>query len=246
MTNSSFLNARTFDGFRKVVADEFSDIYVVDLGGNVRENPKLSGPKNNVFEIQTPVAISFLVKRKHTKDEPCKIFYARRDEYETAEDKLTFLATTAFEEIEFGHVKPDVQNNWINLASNDFDTLFPLSNRETKQAKRKIEERALFKLSSLGVVTARDEWVYDLDEQDLTSKLRYLIRVYNQDVEQLAGVGRSKVSDEVNYSIKWTRAVKNDLAKGKRYSFKQNKLIGALYRPFVKRYLYFAAELNEI
>ncbi len=36
----------------------------MDLGGDVRANPKLSGTKNNVFGIQTGVAISFLVKRK--------------------------------------------------------------------------------------------------------------------------------------------------------------------------------------
>jgi predicted helicase len=64
ITNSSFLEARTFDGFRKVVAEEFNEIYVVDLGGDVRKNPKLSGTKNNVFGIQTGVAISFLVKNK--------------------------------------------------------------------------------------------------------------------------------------------------------------------------------------
>ena len=62
ITNSSFLDSRTFDGFRKVVADEFSHIYVVDLGGNIRTNPKLSGPKHNVFAIQTGVAIAFMVK----------------------------------------------------------------------------------------------------------------------------------------------------------------------------------------
>ena len=49
------------DGFRLAVAKEYSDIYVVDLGGDVRANPKLSGPRNNVVGIQTGVAISFLV-----------------------------------------------------------------------------------------------------------------------------------------------------------------------------------------
>ena len=56
VTNRSFLDSRSFDGFRKVVADEFSEIRVVDLGGDVRENPKLSGTKHNVFGIQTGVA----------------------------------------------------------------------------------------------------------------------------------------------------------------------------------------------
>lgn len=33
VTNRSFIESRTFDGFRKTVAQEFADIYVVDLGG---------------------------------------------------------------------------------------------------------------------------------------------------------------------------------------------------------------------
>jgi predicted helicase len=48
VTNNSFLEARTFDGFRKAVSDEFSFIYVLDLGGDVRKHPKLSGTKHNV------------------------------------------------------------------------------------------------------------------------------------------------------------------------------------------------------
>ena len=51
VTNRSFIESRTFDGFRKTVAQEFADIYVVDLGGDVRANPKLSGTKHNVFGI---------------------------------------------------------------------------------------------------------------------------------------------------------------------------------------------------
>jgi predicted helicase len=69
VTNRSFIESRTFDGFRKTVAQEFADIYVVDLGGDVRANPKLSGTKHNVFGIQTGVAISFMVKKvSATKD----------------------------------------------------------------------------------------------------------------------------------------------------------------------------------
>ena len=64
VTNRSFIESRTFDGFRKTVAAEYSDIYVVDLGGDVRANPKLSGTKHNVFGIQTGVAISFMIKRE--------------------------------------------------------------------------------------------------------------------------------------------------------------------------------------
>ncbi|MGV8922495.1 MAG: Eco57I restriction-modification methylase domain-containing protein, partial [Thermomonas sp.] len=75
ITNRSFLDARTFDGFRKTVAQEFAEIRVIDLGGDVRANPKLSGTTHNVFGIQTGVAISFLVKKRGSKG--ARIFYAR-------------------------------------------------------------------------------------------------------------------------------------------------------------------------
>lgn len=95
VTNRSFIDARTFDGFRKTVAQEFSDIYVVDLGGDVRANPKLSGTRHNVFGIQTGVAISFMVKRQRPAHDqgPARVWYVRRPELETAEDKLAWLAS---------------------------------------------------------------------------------------------------------------------------------------------------------
>ena len=76
ITNRSFIDSRTFDGFRKVVAQEFNEIWVMDLGGDVRGNPKLSGTTHNVFGIQAGVAISFLVKREKRKG--CKVFYLRK------------------------------------------------------------------------------------------------------------------------------------------------------------------------
>jgi predicted helicase len=62
ITNNSFLDSRALDGFRKVVSMEFSHMYLVDLGGNIRKNPKLSGTTHNVFGIQAGVTIAFMVK----------------------------------------------------------------------------------------------------------------------------------------------------------------------------------------
>ena len=36
VSNSAFLNARQDDGFRKVVAEEFNELWAVDLKGNAR------------------------------------------------------------------------------------------------------------------------------------------------------------------------------------------------------------------
>ena len=64
MTNNSFINDIAFDGMRKGLAQDFDQIYVLDLGGNVRKNPKLSGTTHNVFGIQVGVSITILVRKR--------------------------------------------------------------------------------------------------------------------------------------------------------------------------------------
>lgn len=243
ITNRSFLDARTFDGFRKIVAEEFAEIRVVDLGGDVRANPKLSGTKHNVFGIQTGVAISFLVKKRGSKG--CRIFYARRPEMETADEKLEFLSRSKLEKLAMDEVSADRSSNWLNLTSNDFESLIPLASKAAKQGKN--VEKAIFKLFSLGVVTARDEWVYGETEIDVESKVRYLIDAYNAEKKRLEShVDDKRLSDRLDYEIKWTRAVKNDLRKQVDYYFDKNKITSGIYRPYVRRLVYFSKQLNEM
>jgi predicted helicase len=64
ITNRSFINSRTFDGFRKTIQEEFDYCYIIDTQSDVRANPKIAGTTHNVFGIQTGVAIMFLVKVK--------------------------------------------------------------------------------------------------------------------------------------------------------------------------------------
>ncbi|MEN8220062.1 MAG: type ISP restriction/modification enzyme [Pseudomonadota bacterium] len=238
VTNSSFLEARTFDGFRKVVAEEFNDIYVVDLGGDVRKNPKLSGTKNNVFGIQTGVAISFMVKRQGASS--CQIHYVRRPELEIAADKLAFLRTSKFNEIDFDRIMPDKNHNWLNIADNDFDELLPLVNKETKLAKSEKEERAVFKLFSLGVVTARDEWVYDFNEQNLIEKVKFFCDFYQQEQTRWDKSDKKfSINDFVDRTLKWTSELEAHFVKNSSIEYNPNCLRQGLYRPFVKKPLYF-------
>lgn len=51
ISNNSFIDNIAFDGMRKHLTQDFNTIYVLDLGGNVRINPKLSGTTHNVFGI---------------------------------------------------------------------------------------------------------------------------------------------------------------------------------------------------
>ena len=154
MTNRSFIDSRTFDGFRRDVVDTFSDIYVVDLGGDVRANPKLSGTTHNVFGIQTGVAIAFMVKKKSRKKEkdPASIRYARRPEFEAADDKLSFLAGADLSSMAMDRIEPSERGNWINQTNYEWDHLLPIGTKAEKAGKKGSKERAIFRLFSLGVI----------------------------------------------------------------------------------------------
>ena len=233
IVNRSYIDKRIYDGFRKVVSNEFSDIYFLDLGGDVRANPKLSGTTHNVFGIQTGVAIIFMVKKETKINSPCKIFYSRRPEFETKSDKLRFLATTKFTKVDFTHAIPDKRNNWINQTDNDFDELLPLVDKDVKAGK---SEQALFKLFSRGVATQRDEWVYDFSEDNLQDKMRFAIDVYQQTLANPDYEDKNK--------IKWDRELTKYLSKQIEKKFDCNKIVKSFYRPFTNKYLYFDKHFN--
>ena len=231
VTNRSFIESRTFDGFRKTVAQEFADIYVVDLGGDVRANPKLSGTKHNVFGIQTGVAISFMVKKvSGARDKnPARVHYLRRPEMETADEKLAYIASHPMRSMAFDEVSPDKTHNWVNLTNNDFETLIPLASKETKAAKTAAKERAIFKLFSLGVNTARDEWLVDRERQPLIDKVRFFQAVYAKHL------GNPQEHDGV---IKWSRNLKRRAAQRLADTFDADKILPYVYRPFAQRLIY--------
>jgi len=267
ITNRSFIESRTFDGFRKTVAQEFSDIYVVDLGGDVRANPKLSGTKHNVFGIQTGVAISFFVKKikqsavgansfarksfdvrmnSHLHKPSARIYYLRRPEMETAEEKISFLANNTARSLGFDEVQPDKAHNWVNLTSNDFDTLLPLASKDTKAAKTAAKERAIFKLYSLGVATNRDEWLYDNSQPRLADKVKFFVDTYSSEINRWRESCKlARTNDFVDRAIKWTSELEAHLKKGTELSFDPDFIIDSLYRPFSARKTYFARVLTH-
>lgn len=125
VSNRSFLDAQNLDGLRKCLANDFTEAWVLDLGGDVRSDPSLSGTKHNVFGIQTGIAICFLIKR------PSKtaftVRYAARPRSETAEDKLAFLNSNTLDQVATTEIRPDVRGTWLNQTQSDFEDLIPVA-----------------------------------------------------------------------------------------------------------------------
>jgi predicted helicase len=227
ITNNSFINSKTFDGFRKVVQDEFQHAYIIDLGGNIRELSGKDGiflnEKHTIFgqAAAVGIAIMFLIKDKSpiTKNKKaeknnCVIKYIHpTDIRATRDEKLSFLAENSIKEIPFDHIIPDKNNNWLDISDNDFDSLLLSIDKK--------EKNTLFQEFSNGVNTARDEWAYDYNRSNLTKKVKYFQNVFNSGAA-------------ANSKIKWSRDLKLKLKRG--LKIKDNELVitQSNYRPFVK------------
>jgi len=74
ISGSSYLDGDAFCGMREHMRRQCDEIWILDLGGEGRGTRKT----DNVFAIQTPVAIAVAVRsKKAKKDKPAKVHYAR-------------------------------------------------------------------------------------------------------------------------------------------------------------------------
>ena len=236
ITNRAYLDARQDDGFRKVVADEFTDIYVLDLGSDVRRNPKISGTKHNVFGIQTGVAIGLFVRDKSRRDE-CNIHYARREDTEIATDKLAYLREAKLDDIAFSDIATDTKNNWLNQSNPDFDNLMALADRQTKFAKTADDEQAVFGLFTSGAKTNRDEWVFDFDIRNLRDKAFFFADTYN---ELLDNGDKTYVP-----TIKWSSTLQERFRRLERIVYNDAHRVQTLHRPFIVKHHFAETAMND-
>ena len=241
ITNRAYLDTRQDDGFRQIAAQEFTDIYVLDLGSDVRRNPKISGTTHNVFGIQTGVAVGFFVREKARLGE-CGIHYAVREDAELATDKLAYLRDATLDSIEFDSITPDAKSYWLDQSDSDFERLIPLANRETKLAKSVADERAVFGLYSLGIATNRDEWTFDFDVETVSDKAYFFCRIYRNEMQRFETEkpDAGSIGDWVDRSIKWTAELERHLVKGDSLAFTTESIIPAMYRPFIIKHCYYA------
>lgn len=221
ITNRNFIDSREADGFRKTVAQEFADIYVVDLGGDVRANPKLSGTKHNVFGIQTGVAISFMVKRvSGTKEKRlARVYYLRRPEMETADEKLGFLNGSMASALDFEELTPNANGNWLNPGSGEFEQLLPLAPRQGA--------KCIFSFGANAIKTNRDDWVFDFSLEQLKKKAAFQVERFNAQLKK-----GTADADSLDYSIKWSSGLK---AVSSAVVTNDADFVEATWRPFVRK-----------
>ena len=251
VTNNSFLDNIAFDGMRKHLATDFDVIYILDLSGNVRKNPKLSGTTHNVFGIQVGVSINLFIKKRGNANSHAEIFYARVDEIWRKEDKYRYLDSKGhYRNIEWKAVRPDRRYTWLTEGLHaEFETFIPIGTKKAKAEKGEAVE-VIFQTYSNGVKTNRDAWAYNFNRNALAENMGRMIDVYNAEVDRWKrrenreeNIDDFVVSDEAK--IKWSGDLKLKLKSGTTTDFSQEKVRVSLYRPFTESNLYFDRVMNN-
>ncbi len=258
VSNGGFLEANTADGLRKCLANEFCSIYVFHLRGNARTSGELRRKeKDNVFGqgTRTPIAITILVKNPEKKEKSQIRFYDIGD-YLTTEEKLNKIASLAsIAAISAGQnwreIEPDEHGDWLNQRDGGFTDFIVMGD------KAGTENNALFANYSNGVKTQRDAWCYNASKAAVATNMTRMIDFYNNEVARFnsafgdadRATREIKLDSFINTDpgkISWTRALKQDLAKSRFFTFEKSHLTTAIYRPYNKQWLYFNRRFNEM
>ena len=252
VTNNSFLDQLAFDGMRERLMREFTRIDHVDLRGNVRQNPKLSGTSYNVFGIQVGVGITIAVRIASKKKRRLRLY--RLPLEWRKEKKLEWLGKVAGDDqhppsklIKWKIVNPDSRNNWlIPEHAAEFKLGLSLGGRVAKSGNAR-ESETVFKTYSSGIKSNRDDFVYDFEQGPLLARIESFVEHYNIEVDRYKRAkSKASIDDFVKYDqIKWSESLKNQLTRGRSIEIDESRLRDSLYRPFTTKRLYFDSVLVE-
>lgn len=249
VTNGSFVDDRSFDGMRKMLGAEFDEVYVLDLGGNVRKNPKLSGTTHNVFGIQVGVAVTFLVRHRGKGLRPATkyatIRYAATPVDWRKAQKFDFLSAAGdLDGIAWTTVAPNARFDWLTEGQTaEWDTYLPLGSSDERTSDAD-NTTTVFDQFSRGVETGRDAWVYDFDRAALEDRVERMVDTYNAQVSRWKRKGGKGVrpDDVVTFDetkLKWTSSLVSSLKGGAEGDVSADAFRRSLYRPFVPKWLYY-------
>ena len=225
--------------FRKVVADEFNELWAIDLKGNARTSGERRRQEGgNIFDdkIRVGVAIYFLVRRQG--DSGFKVFYNAVKDYAKAPDKANYIQDKPLATFDFVEITPSADGQWINQSNSDFDNLIILADRQIKSASAADGGHTVFDLFSNGAKANRDEWVYDFDVANLRRKVLFFTDVYNGLLD----------SNEKSYdpTIKWSSTLRDRFHRNGRIVYSDANRIQSLYRPFVVMHHFTDVAMNDI
>lgn len=248
VTNGSFIDANNMDGLRACLANEFTTLYVFNLRGNQRtsgETSRQEGGKVFGSGSRAPIAITLLVKNPSHKGK-AKIHYYDIGEYLSREEKLNIIRN--FRSIngiskakKWKYIKPNPEHDWINQRDLAFDAFLHLVDKDGNNSP------CIFSVSSLGISTNRDSWVYNFSKTTVLENMRRMIAFYQTQVVEYQSALIEARSDETAVGqvidldpkkISWSAKLKKSVEQQKNIEHDTDRPQLGIYRPYNRQFLY--------
>ncbi len=218
-----FLDNPTFRGMRWHLLKTYDKIYTIDLHGNsTKKETAPDGSKDeNVFDIMQGVAITVFVKTGKKKPKQLgKIFHF--DLFGKRDDKYNYLIENSIKTTEFKELSP-VNPNYFFV---------PKDNELIGAYNEGVLISDLFRVQSMGITSARDNFVVDFDQNPLEKRIQDFC---NKEIETSSFQTQYKLKENYQWKVEEQRAEVPEFSK----SF----IKPISYRPFDNRWIYYQANL---
>ncbi len=233
ITNHGYLDNPTFRGMRQSLMKSFNEIYFLDLHGNALKKEKCpDGSKDeNVFDIRQGVSIALFIKKRNTGNS-CKVFHSEL--WGLRIDKYEHLAENDINSIEWKESTP----------KSELYLFIPRDEALEENYKKFFKITNIFPVNSVGVVTARDKFVIDMNKENLKIRIEMFLneKMTDELIEQTFNL-----KDKSGWRLKKAREnLRIKYADTKGHLPENDKSITRiLYRPFDEQWIFYHDELIE-
>ncbi|MGV8882353.1 MAG: DEAD/DEAH box helicase [Rhodoglobus sp.] len=227
VTNGGFIDGNTASGMRKVLAEEFGEVYIFNLRGNQRtagEQSRREGGKVFGSGSRATIVVAILVKHPEATG---GVHIHDVGDYLTREQKLAVLT-------KFGRITAvpwvDVPSNdngdWIGQRSEQFERFRPFGS-------------AVNTLSG-ALKSNRDPWVYGYGRGEVVARVTRMKREFNRQLDSAqsaknAGAHWERENDASK--ISWSSGLIARLSRGRHLDENSTPTRIAMYRPYEKMFL---------
>ncbi|MBC8274046.1 MAG: N-6 DNA methylase [Chloroflexi bacterium] len=219
ITNHSYLDNPTFRGMRQSLMNSFDEIYVLDLHGNrlKKERCPDESKDQNVFDIQQGVAIALFIKKKGVEK---KVFHYER--WGLRGVKEDWLVANDVKSTKWQRIQP----------KSEFYLFVPRDEKLLDSYSKYPKITDIFPLNGVGMTTARDKFVIDIDRSRLLNRIRVFKNSKDND-DQLHAF--FQINEKKGWSIR--KAWK--MLQGISDSELEHYILPVLYRPFDVQWIFY-------
>lgn len=218
-----FLDNPTFRGMRWHLLKTYDKIYTIDLHGNSKK--KETAPDGsadiNVFDIMQGVSINIFIKTGQKKsNELGKVYH--HDLLGKRDFKYDFLTNNSINSIEFSEIKTEVPNYFF----------IPKNTESLSEYENGFIISDLFISQSMGITSARDSFVIDIDKNVLAFRIKDFC---NKEISHNIFQAKYELNENYQWKVEEQRSIVPN--------FSEKFIKHISYRPFDERYIYFQENL---